>query len=178
MRCLCHPRPRPCRQALGALGRARAAARPQALHRPASRLAQRQPQCPRPAPARARVGGGRTAPEASPAGGFRSLRVEQAGPRARPGIISLGRWGARSPSKPRDAELGVDSLILSFRPMFDARAVERFTASFAQRVRALAASFTVRIEHPGVFAAGDVRIARLNVWPPPWARARSRTGGL
>ena len=52
------------------------------------------------------------------------------------GIISLGRWGARSPSKPRDAELGVDSLILSFRPMFDARAAEGFTASFAQRVRA------------------------------------------
>ena len=73
------------------------------------------------------------------------------------GIISLGRWGARSPSKPRDAELGVDSLILSFRPMFDARAAEGFTASFAQRVRALAASFTGRIEHPGVFAAGDVR---------------------
>ena len=74
-----------------------------------------------------------------------------------PVITQLGRWGARSPSKPRDAELGVDSLILSFRPMFDARAAEGFTASFAQRVCALAASFTVRIEHPGVFAAGDVR---------------------
>jgi DNA-binding HxlR family transcriptional regulator len=38
-----------------------------------------------------------------------------------PAVISLGRWGARSPSKPRDAALGVDSLILSFRTMFDAR---------------------------------------------------------
>ena len=36
-----------------------------------------------------------------------------------PVIISLGRWGVRSPSKPPDAELGVDSLILSFRTMFE-----------------------------------------------------------
>ena len=51
-------------------------------------------------------------------------------------IISLGHWGARSPSKPRDAELGVDYLILSFRTMFDARATGGFTASFAQKVDA------------------------------------------
>ncbi len=31
-----------------------------------------------------------------------------------PVIISLGKWGVRSPSKPRDTELGVDSLVLSF----------------------------------------------------------------
>jgi len=38
-----------------------------------------------------------------------------------PVIISLGRWDARSASKPRDAKLGVDSLILSFRTMFGPR---------------------------------------------------------
>jgi DNA-binding HxlR family transcriptional regulator len=43
-------------------------------------------------------------------------------------IIQLGRWGARSPSRPRDAELGVDSLILSLRTMFDAGAAEGFEA--------------------------------------------------
>jgi DNA-binding HxlR family transcriptional regulator len=36
-----------------------------------------------------------------------------------PVIIALGRWGVRSPTKPPDAELGVDSLILSLRTMFD-----------------------------------------------------------
>jgi DNA-binding HxlR family transcriptional regulator len=36
-----------------------------------------------------------------------------------PVIIALGRWGVRSPTKPPDAELGIDSLILSFRTMFD-----------------------------------------------------------
>jgi DNA-binding HxlR family transcriptional regulator/putative sterol carrier protein len=45
-------------------------------------------------------------------------------------IISLGRWGARSPSRPRDQRLGVDSLILSFRTMFDARAAEGLEAVY------------------------------------------------
>jgi DNA-binding HxlR family transcriptional regulator len=47
-----------------------------------------------------------------------------------PVIVRLGRWGARSPSKPRDAALGVDSLILSFRTMFDPRAAEGLRASY------------------------------------------------
>jgi alkyl sulfatase BDS1-like metallo-beta-lactamase superfamily hydrolase len=47
-----------------------------------------------------------------------------------PVITQLGRWGARSPSKPRDAALGVDSLILSFRTMFDPRAAEGLKASY------------------------------------------------
>jgi alkyl sulfatase BDS1-like metallo-beta-lactamase superfamily hydrolase len=49
-------------------------------------------------------------------------------------IISLGRWGARSPSRPRDAALGVDSLILSLRTMFEARAAEGLVASYELRL--------------------------------------------
>src|ERR671912_704041 len=51
-----------------------------------------------------------------------------------PVIIRLGRWGARSPSKPGDAPLGVDSLILSFRTMFDAGAAEGLEASYELRM--------------------------------------------
>jgi DNA-binding HxlR family transcriptional regulator len=51
-----------------------------------------------------------------------------------PVIVRLGRWGARSPSKPRDAELGVDSLILSFRTMFDPRAADVLKASYELRL--------------------------------------------
>ncbi len=51
-----------------------------------------------------------------------------------PVIVRLGRWGARSPSKPRDAELGVDSLILSFRTMFDLRAADGLRASYELRL--------------------------------------------
>ena len=39
-----------------------------------------------------------------------------------PVILALGRWGARSPTLPREAPLSVDSLILSFRAMFDSEA--------------------------------------------------------
>ena len=50
-----------------------------------------------------------------------------------PVIISLGRWGVRSPTKPPDAELGVDSLILSFRTMFDPGQAEELRASYEFR---------------------------------------------
>jgi DNA-binding HxlR family transcriptional regulator/putative sterol carrier protein len=51
-----------------------------------------------------------------------------------PVIISLGRWGVRSPSKPPDAALGVDSLILSFRTMFDPERAEGLGASYELRL--------------------------------------------
>jgi DNA-binding HxlR family transcriptional regulator len=51
-----------------------------------------------------------------------------------PVIVRLGRWGARSPSRPREAALGVDSLILSFRTMFDPHAAEGLQASYKLRL--------------------------------------------
>ena len=51
-----------------------------------------------------------------------------------PVIISLGRWGVRSPSKPPDADLGVDSLILSFRTMFDPKQAEGLEAGYEIRL--------------------------------------------
>jgi DNA-binding HxlR family transcriptional regulator len=47
-----------------------------------------------------------------------------------PVIVRLGRWGARSPALPRDAALGVDSLVLSLRTMFDPQAAEGLAASY------------------------------------------------
>ena len=47
-----------------------------------------------------------------------------------PAILALGRWGARSPAKPRDAALGVDSLVLSLRTMFDGLAAAGLAASY------------------------------------------------
>src|SRR5918998_6366268 len=47
-----------------------------------------------------------------------------------PVVISLGRWGARSPSKPQDAALGKDSLVLSFRTMFSAEAAQGLKATY------------------------------------------------
>ena len=49
-------------------------------------------------------------------------------------ITQLGRWGARSPLRPRDAALGVDSLILSLRTMFDPLAAEGLAAGYELRL--------------------------------------------
>ncbi len=48
-------------------------------------------------------------------------------------IIALGRWAARSPFLPQ-AGLNADSLILSFRTMFDAHSAEGFSAKIELRV--------------------------------------------
>ncbi len=65
-----------------------------------------------------------------PPAASRVYELTEWGMELEPVVVSLGRWGARSPSKPRDAELGVDSLILSFRTMFDPRAAEGLRASY------------------------------------------------
>jgi DNA-binding HxlR family transcriptional regulator len=51
-----------------------------------------------------------------------------------PVLIWLGRWGDRSPLLDRAAHLSVDSLILSFRTMFDPRAGAGFTARYELRL--------------------------------------------
>lgn len=48
-------------------------------------------------------------------------------------ICELGRWGARSPALPRDAELGVNSMVLSLRTMFSAEAAAGFSARLELR---------------------------------------------
>jgi DNA-binding HxlR family transcriptional regulator len=68
-----------------------------------------------------------------PPAASRVYELTEWGMELEPVIIRLGRWGARSPARPRDAELGVDSLILSFRTMFDPRAAEGLDASYELR---------------------------------------------
>lgn len=51
-----------------------------------------------------------------------------------PAITALGRWGARSPHLPIEAGMGTDSLILSFRTMFDPHAAEGFEATLELRL--------------------------------------------
>jgi DNA-binding HxlR family transcriptional regulator len=79
-----------------------------------------------------------------------------------PVIISLGRWGVRSPTKPPDAELGVDSLILSFRTMFDPDQAEGLDVSYEfrlgeDRFRAEVAEGRLEIER-GIAAQPDATI--------------------
>jgi len=51
-----------------------------------------------------------------------------------PVIIQLGRWGVRSPIRPSNATLSVDSLILSFRTMFNPKNADGLNASYVLRL--------------------------------------------
>jgi DNA-binding HxlR family transcriptional regulator/putative sterol carrier protein len=48
-------------------------------------------------------------------------------------VISLGRWAARSPS-PSDAPVGLDSLVLALRTLFDPGAAKGLRASYELRL--------------------------------------------
>src|SRR5919107_1760196 len=69
-----------------------------------------------------------------PPAASRVYELTEWGKELEPVIVQLGRWGARSPSKPRDAVLGVDSLILSFRTMFDPLAADGLEATYELRL--------------------------------------------
>ena len=65
-----------------------------------------------------------------PPAASRVYELTEWGMELEPVIVSLGRWGARSPLRPQDAGMSVDSLILSFRAMFDARAADGVSAGY------------------------------------------------
>jgi DNA-binding HxlR family transcriptional regulator len=48
-------------------------------------------------------------------------------------VMSLGRWGARSPSLPRDAPVGADSTVLALRARFDPDAAKGLRAVYELR---------------------------------------------
>ena len=49
-------------------------------------------------------------------------------------VNSLGRWAARSPSPPRDAPIGADSMVLALRARFDADAARGLRAGYELRL--------------------------------------------
>lgn len=68
-----------------------------------------------------------------PPAASRIYELTEWGAELEPVIIRLGRWGARSPSKPRDAAMGADSLVLSFRTMFNPEAAGDLNANYELR---------------------------------------------
>jgi DNA-binding HxlR family transcriptional regulator len=67
-------------------------------------------------------------------------------------VISLGRWAARSPSRTPEAPIGVDSLVLALRGLFDPAAANGLRARYELRL----GEDRFRIE----VAGGEIEIAR------------------
>ena len=49
-------------------------------------------------------------------------------------VLSLGRWAVRSPSQPGDAPVGLDSVVLALKTLFDPDAAEELQASYDLRI--------------------------------------------
>jgi DNA-binding HxlR family transcriptional regulator len=47
-----------------------------------------------------------------------------------PAVLALGSWASRSPSFPRDAEMGPDSLVLALKSTFDPERADRLDATY------------------------------------------------
>ncbi len=69
-----------------------------------------------------------------PPAGSRVYELTDWGEELEPVITRLGRWGARSPSLSHDAVIGVDSIILALRTMFDPHAAGGIGASYELRL--------------------------------------------
>jgi DNA-binding HxlR family transcriptional regulator/putative sterol carrier protein len=75
-----------------------------------------------------------------------------------PVLIQLGRWGVHSPLLPHDGTLGVDSLILSFRTMFDAKTAKGLKATYELRLG--------EDRFRAVIAEGQLELVRGNASQP------------
>jgi alkyl sulfatase BDS1-like metallo-beta-lactamase superfamily hydrolase len=52
------------------------------------------------------------------------------GAQLEPAVLALGRWASGSPSFPRDAEMGPDSLVLALKSTFDSAAGKSLDATY------------------------------------------------
>lgn len=103
-----------------------------------------------------------------------------------PVLVQLGRWGARSPSKPYDAALGVDSLILSFRTMFDPHRAANLRATYELRFgedvfRAVVEEGRLEVvrgsaEHPDAIIETDSNALAGSVYGPVALEEAVRSG--
>ncbi|WP_028937959.1 winged helix-turn-helix transcriptional regulator [Pseudonocardia spinosispora] len=81
----------------------------------------------------------------APPSGAWVYELTEWGAELEPLVTLLGRWGSRSPGMRGDAPLGVDSLVLSLRALFDPRSAGGFEATIGLRLGEH--EFRVRIEH-------------------------------
>jgi DNA-binding HxlR family transcriptional regulator len=51
-----------------------------------------------------------------------------------PAVLGLGRWASKSPSFPRDAEMGADSLVLALKSTFDSAKARGLDATYELRL--------------------------------------------
>jgi DNA-binding HxlR family transcriptional regulator len=69
-----------------------------------------------------------------PPAGARVYELTEWGRQLEDAVVSLGRWAARSPSFPPGAPIGVDSVVLALKALFDADAAAGLRATYELRL--------------------------------------------
>jgi DNA-binding HxlR family transcriptional regulator len=76
-----------------------------------------------------------------------------------PAVLALGRWASASPSFPRDAEMGPDSLVLALKSTFDPAKADGLDASYELRLGKEGIPFSISIKE-GRFEAARGEVER------------------
>ena len=72
-----------------------------------------------------------------------------------PAVLALGRWASASPSFPREAEMGPDSLVLALKSTFDPAKADGLEATYELRLGEV--PFSIRIVDGGSRPRGGRR---------------------
>ena len=93
-----------------------------------------------------------------------------------PAVLALGRWASGSPSFPRDAEMGPDSLVLALKSTFDPAKAGGLEASYELRLGEIPFNISVK---GGQFEAerGEAKDADATIRADPNAIASVVFGG-
>jgi DNA-binding HxlR family transcriptional regulator/putative sterol carrier protein len=93
-----------------------------------------------------------------------------------PAVLALGRWASGSPSFPRDAEMGPDSLVLAMKSTFDPAKAEGLGAEYELRLGDI--PFNISVKGGGFEAArGEAESPDATISADPNAIAAVVFGG-
>jgi DNA-binding HxlR family transcriptional regulator len=114
-----------------------------------------------------------------PPASVRVYELTEWGRALEPVVFALGRWGARSPSLPREAPIGADSVVLALKSRFDAKAAEGVSATYElrfgeERFRVVVANGALEIARGGA----DRADATIDTDPGTLFAALSGAGSL
>jgi DNA-binding HxlR family transcriptional regulator len=114
-----------------------------------------------------------------PPAGVRVYELTAWGRALEPAVLALGRWAARSPSLPRGAPIGADSVVLALKSRFDAHAAEGVSATYElrfgeERFRVVVADGALEIARGGA----DRADATIDTDPGTFFAALSGDGAL
>jgi DNA-binding HxlR family transcriptional regulator len=70
----------------------------------------------------------------APPAGARVYELTERGQELEPVLLALGAWGSAAPVPPGDPQLGVDSMMIALRTLFDADAARELDATFELRL--------------------------------------------